>query len=123
MMARRRPRLAAALLSLPLLLAVACKDNRTRLRGTWERTDNPGQTIEFDADRMSHSYPHGGKPIEGPYEVVDERTDGLVIEPSIEFLDGRRLRADRQRIEFVDDDTLTMTNAKNGTGGTYVRRG
>lgn len=46
MMARRVPRLAAVLLSLPLLLATACKDNRTRLRGTWERTDNPGQTIE-----------------------------------------------------------------------------
>jgi hypothetical protein len=117
---RRRRALVLGLLA--VVVSGCWRDAHERLRGTWERTDNPGQTIHFDATRMSHSYPHGGKPIEGPYEVVDRHGDGLVIEPSIEFPDGRTLRADRQRIDFVDDDTLTMTNAKNGTGGTYQRR-
>lgn len=99
-----------------------CGDGRERLHGTWERTDNPGQTLTFDAGRMTHVYPHGGRPVAGPYEVIEADRDELVIEPTIEVGDGRTMRADRQRIEFVDDDTLTMKNANNGSGGTYQRR-
>lgn len=101
---------------------VGCRGARERLDGTWERVDNPGQTLTFDGERMIHAYPHGGRPISGPYAVVDDDSDAVVIEPTIEFADGRSLRADRQRIEFVDDDTFAMKNASNGSGGTYRRR-
>jgi hypothetical protein len=104
------------------VVLAGCREGQSRLQGTWERTDNPGQIIRFEDGRMTHHYPHGGKPIAGPYDVVEDDGDRLVIEPIIEFADGRSLRADRQRIEFVDGDTLTMKNAKNGTGGTYERR-
>lgn len=121
---------ASVSLSMKRLLAIAwvvvalvgCRGARERLDGTWERVDNPGQTLTFDGDRMIHAYPHGGRPISGPYAVVEDDNDGLVIEPTIEFADGRSLRADRQRIEFVDDDTFAMKNASNGSGGTYRRR-
>jgi len=105
-----------------LVLLAGCKDGAKRLEGTWERADNPGQTLEFDAGRMVHSYPHGGKPIAGPYEVLEDGGDRVVIEPTIELGDGKTLRADRQQIEFVGDDTLTMKNVKNGSGGTYKRK-
>lgn len=104
------------------LLVGACADGGQRLQGTWERTDNPGQLLQFEAGRMTHVYPHGGKPIVGPYVVVESDSDEVLIEPTIELADGRSLRADRQRIEFVDDDTITMKNASNGSGGTYERR-
>ncbi|MBC8071868.1 MAG: hypothetical protein IAG13_26310 [Deltaproteobacteria bacterium] len=110
----------AALLVAALL--AGCRDGRERLEGTWERTDNPGQTVTFADGRMLHAYPHGGKPISGPYDVVDDDGDGLLIAPTLELGDGRSLRADRQRILFVDDATITMKNAKNGSGGTYKRR-
>lgn len=104
------------------VLFAGCKDGAKTLEGTWERTDNPGQTLQFEAGRMVHSYPHGGTPIAGPYEVVENDRDGVVIEPTIELGDGKTLRADRQQIEFVDHDTLTMKNVKNGSGGTYKRK-
>lgn len=104
------------------LLVGGCQRGAARLEGTWERADNPGQTLEFSAGRMTHHYPHGGKPVVGPYEVIEDDGDRLVIEPVIELVDGRTLRADRQRIEFVEADAFTMKNAKNGTGGTYHRR-
>jgi hypothetical protein len=110
----------AALLLVALL--GGCKDSRERLQGTWERIDYPGQTVTFEGGRMLHAYPHGGKPISGPYDVVVDDGDGLLIAPSLELGDGRSLRADRQRILFVDDATITMKNAKNGSGGTYKRR-
>jgi len=103
-------------------LVGACADGGERLQGTWERTDNPGQLLRFEAGRMTHVYPHGGKPVAGPYAIVESGSAELVIEPTIELGDGRSLRADRQRIEFVDDDTITMKNATNGSGGTYERR-
>lgn len=114
-------RRAASVLLLGFALA-GCQDGAKRLEGTWERTDNPGQTLRFEAGRMLHSYPHGGKPIEGPYEVLESGGDRVVIEPTIELGDGKTLRADRQQIEFVDGDTLTMKNVKNGSGGTYQRK-
>ncbi len=118
-----RLRSGLAALTLVALGALGgCRDRAERLQGTWERADNPGQTVTFEAGRMLHSYPHGGKPIAGPYEVIVDESGGLVIEPTIELADGRSLRADRQRIEFVDDGTMTMKNAKNGSGGTYKRR-
>jgi hypothetical protein len=115
-----RSGLAALLVGLAL---AGCKDGRERLQGTWERTDNPGQTLTFAEGRMLHAYPHGGKPISGPYEVVEDDGDAVLISPTIELGDGRSLQADRQRIEFLDDATITMKNAKNGSGGTYKRRG
>lgn len=113
------------LVALALIVAslAGCRARAEELEGTWERADNPGQTVTFADGRMLHSYPHGGKPISGPYEVVEDERGGLVIEPTIELGDGRSLRADRQRIEFVDARTITMKNAKNGSGGTYHRRG
>lgn len=105
-----------------LVLFTGCKDGAKRLEGTWERADNPGQMLQFETGRMTHSYPHGGKPIAGPYEVLEDGGDRVVIEPTIELGDGKTLRADRQQIEFVGDDTLTMKNVKNGSGGTYKRR-
>jgi hypothetical protein len=114
-------RLASSLL-VGLLALAGCKEGAKRLEGTWERTDNPGQTLRFESGRMHHSYPHGGKPIEGPYEVLEDGGDQVVIEPTIELGDGKQLRADRQQIEFVDADTLTMKNVKNGSGGTYQRK-
>jgi hypothetical protein len=116
-------RLVCRLAAVVLALAVGgCRDSSERLQGTWERTDNPGQTLTFDAGRMIHVYPHGGRPVAGPYAIVESGRSEVVIEPTIEFGDGRTMRADRQRIEFVDDDTLTMKNASNGSGGTYQRR-
>jgi hypothetical protein len=117
-------RLRSGLLSLlfGLTLVEGCKDGAKRLEGTWERTDNPGQTLQFETGRMLHSYPHGGKPVAGPYEIVEDAGDRVVIEPTIELGDGKMLRADRQQIEFVDEDTLRMKNVKNGSGGTYRRR-
>jgi hypothetical protein len=114
-----RPALSFAL---GFLLLGGCKGGAERLEGTWERTDNPGQLLEFQAGRMLHSYPHGGKPIEGPYEVLEDKSDRVVIEPTIELGDGKTLRADRQQIEFDGADTLTMKNVKNGSGGTYRRK-
>jgi hypothetical protein len=118
------PRPAVRVLSLlvGLVLFAACRDGAKALEGTWERSDNPGQTLQFEAGRMLHSYPHGGKPIAGPYEVLENAGDRVVIEPTIELGDGKTLRADRQQIEFVDQDTLTMKNVKNGSGGTYKRK-
>lgn len=110
-----------ALLVVALVLG-ACRDSDERLQGTWERSDNPGQTLAFEAGRMTHVYPHGGRPVAGPYAIIEADSDELVIEPTIELGDGRTLRADRQRVEFVDDDTMTMKNASNGSGGTYRRR-
>ncbi len=104
------------------LLTAACQPGSARLEGRWERADNPGQAIEFRDGRMTHHYPHGGKPIVGSYEVIEDGGSHLLIEPMIELVDGRTLSADRQRIEFVEPDALTMKNAKNGTGGTYRRR-
>jgi hypothetical protein len=106
-----------------LALLGGCRARAEQLEGTWERADNPGQTVTFEGGQMLHAYPHGGKPISGPYEVIEDQRGGLVIEPTIELGDGRSLRADRQRIEFVDERTMTMKNAKNGSGGTYHRRG
>lgn len=116
---RRASRLALVVLA---LVVGGCRDATERLQGTWERTDNPGQTLTFEAGRMTHVYPHGGRPVAGPYAVIESGSSEVVIEPTIEFGDGRTMRADRQRIEFVDDDTLTMKNANNGSGGTYQRR-
>ncbi len=114
------PRVALLVLA---LLAGACRDASERLSGTWERTDNPGHTLSFDSGRLTQVSPHGGRPVAGPYTVVESGRDELVIEPTIEFTDGRTLRSDRQHVEFVDDDTMTMKNAANGSGGTYRRRG
>ncbi len=117
-------RLALVLvLGIGLFAGVGCRDGSERLRGTWERSDNPGQTLTFEDGRMIHVYPHGGRPVAGPYAVIEAGRNEVVIEPTIELGDGRTLRADRQRIEFVDEDTLTMKNASNGSGGTYERKG
>jgi hypothetical protein len=111
---------------LALGLLAGCRAASERVQGTWERTDaeggGQGQLLRFEGDRLTHVFGHGGKPMAGPFTIVESSRSALVIEPMIELPDGRLLRADRQRIEFVDDDTITMKNATNGSGGTYERR-
>lgn len=94
-----------------------------KLLGTWVATDDSGKEVEFTKDTLKSTYPKsGGKPMVGPYKVEKAEGNTIEISTQIELDPGKFMPADNQVITLGDDGTMTMKNAKNGSGGSFKKK-
>jgi len=95
-----------------------------RLAGTWVETGGSDSMATFTDTRMTREYPKaGGKPIESNYKVKSVDGDKITISVQLDMGDGKTMDVDDQIITFDGDDKMKLENAKNGSGGTFKRKG
>lgn len=99
---------------------------RKKILGTWVEQgadEGSAEIYELTDSRFKSIYPAtGGKPMEGPYEIVKVDGDKIHIKPTIEMGGGKSFPGDEQIITVIDADTIERHNAVNDAGGKYTRK-
>ena len=117
--------------------AAACRNagadnpSAAKLYGKWQETKKlgPGEDPNAKGTTQLEVKPDGSlvqrygdsPPMVTRFKVASAKDKELVLKTELVLEKGKTFPADDQKVRFVDDDTIEMTNAANGYGGVYKR--